>query len=232
MAARQKDNERARKRQSFPIDKAMGILRRTIEKLRVAPYVSEGARADRDPFRILISTILSLRTRDQPTQLAAEALFAIARTPRAMMQLPAEQIAEAIRPVLYYHNKARTIRDVSRRLEEEYGGRVPDEIDELLQFNGVGRKTANLVVTLAYGKPGICVDTHVHRIANRWGLVETKTPHETEFALRRRLPRRYWLAVNGWLVSFGQRICRPISPFCSQCPLLKYCAQMGVARRR
>jgi endonuclease-3 len=117
-------------------------------------------------------------------------------------------------------------------LNENYLGRVPDEIDELIKFKGVGRKTANLVVTLGYNKPGICVDTHVHRISNRWGYVKTATPEKTEVALRQKLPKQYWIEYNDLLVSFGQQLCRPISPLCSQCPVAKYCSQIGVIVKR
>ena len=121
---------------------------------------------------------------------------------------------------------------LSAKLVEQYGGRVPDTIEELLKLKGVGRKTANLVVTLGYGKPGICVDTHVHRITNRWGLVRTKTPEQTETALRARLPRRYWIAINDWLVAYGQQVCTPVSPRCSVCSLAPYCGRKGVGRSR
>ena len=216
----------------FPILEVMETLRSTVEAWEAAPYVTECARAAADPFKILISTILSLRTRDLPTQQATEALFALATTPAEMMRLSVEQIAAAIKPVMYHFNKAQTIQDLSRRLDEEYGGRVPDDLDELLQFKGVGRKTANLVVTLAFGKPGICVDTHVHRITNRWGYCQTKTPDETELCLRAKLPAQYWIPINGWLVTFGQRVCVAISPKCSLCPLRPWCQRVGVTHSR
>lgn len=215
----------------FPIDTVMEILRRTVEGWE-APFVTQCARQRPDPFKILISTILSLRTRDLPTQQATDALFELAKSPEEMMHLPLEAIAEAIKPVMYNFNKAQTIKDLSRRLVEEYGGRVPDDLDELLKFKGVGRKTANLVVTLAYGKPGICVDTHVHRITNRWGYCHTQTPEDTELCLREKLPGEYWIPINGWLVTFGQKICQPLSPRCAECPLLAYCDQVGVTRSR
>jgi endonuclease-3 len=159
-------------------------------------------------------------------------LFSQATTPDEMIALGESAIAEIIYPVGFYRNKARTIVDISRTLLENYKGIVPDDIDELLKLKGVGRKTANLVVTLGYGKPGICVDTHVHRICNRWGYVHTKTPEETEFALRKKLPGQYWLIFNDLLVTFGQNLCTPVSPKCSQCPLTRYCEQIGVTRTR
>jgi endonuclease-3 len=149
-----------------------------------------------------------------------------------MLRLSAKKIEKAIFPVGFYRVKAQTIREICRTLIDKYSGKVPDDIDELLKLKGVGRKTANLVVTLGYRKPGICVDTHVHRISNRWGYVGTKNPEKTEFALRAKLPKRYWIEYNDLLVSFGQHLCRPISPVCSQCPVRRYCDRVGVKVRR
>ena len=185
-----------------------------------------------DPYRLLISCLLSLRTKDETTDGASARLFRLADRPETMIALSPEEIERAIYPVGFYRNKARTILDVSRTLIERYGGRVPDDIDELLTFKGVGRKTANLVITVGFGKPGVCVDTHVHRVTNRWGYVSTKTPEETESALREKLPRRYWIEINGMIVSFGKRICHPTSPRCSICPLSTYCDRVGVTRSR
>lgn len=185
-----------------------------------------------DPFTTLIGCLLSLRTQDATTHGACERLFRLARTPQAMLALPTTTIERAIFPVGFYRTKARTVKTVCRTLLDCYGGRVPDDLDELLTIKGVGRKTANLVVTLAYGKPGICVDTHVHRITNRWGYVKTKTPEETEFTLRRVLPRRHWIIINDLLVSLGQHLCHPTSPWCSRCPLEPMCGKIGVARSR
>lgn len=196
------------------------------------PLVDAMAATGSDPFRILIATIISLRTKDDVTAVVAPRLFALADTPRAMLQLRPEQIEAAIYPAGFYRTKARTILEVSRLLLDEYGGRVPDEIAELLTLPGVGRKTANLVVTAGYGKPGICVDTHVHRITNRWGYVNTKTPEQTEMALREKLPPEHWLEINGLLVSLGQNICHPTSPRCSICPVAAECRRVGVTRSR
>src|SRR3990172_10061639 len=149
-----------------------------------------------------------------------------------MRRLSTRKIERTIYPVGFYRTKAKTIREICRTLIENYAGRVPDEIDELLKLKGVGRKTANLVVTLGYRKPGICVDTHVHRISNRWGYLRTKNPKETEFALREKLPKQYWMEYNELLVSFGQQLCRPISPMCSQCPAERYCDKAGVTVHR
>lgn len=210
---------------------AIAILRE-IAQGWVTPYVTELSQSARDPFRILIATILSLRTKDTTTAVAAPRLFALADTPEKMLQLTPRQIEEAIYPVGFYRTKARNILAICRQLLERYEGRVPADIDELLTLPGVGRKTANLVVTLGYGKPGICVDTHVHRITNRWGYVKTKTPEETEMALRARLPTVYWPEINDLLVALGQNICHPTSPRCSICPLYPYCDRVGVIHGR
>lgn len=196
------------------------------------PVVSFTANATRDPFKVLISTILSLRTKDETTAAASKRLFELAETPEEIVSLGVEKIRELIYPVGFYRRKAGNIVDISRKLVKEYNSRVPDEIDELLDFKGVGRKTANLVITLGYGKPGICVDTHVHRICNRLGYIRTKTPDQTEAELRKKLPKRYWIDLNYLLVAFGQYLCRPVSPFCSSCPVEKYCIKAGVSTHR
>ncbi|UCG53858.1 MAG: endonuclease III [Candidatus Latescibacterota bacterium] len=196
------------------------------------PVVSDIARKRRDPFKILVSTILSLRTKDEVTADASKKLFRIASTPKELSESPVRVIERAIYPVGFYKTKARTIKAISRRLLLEYDGVVPDSIDELLTFKGVGRKTANLVVTLGYGKKGICVDTHVHRVSNRLGLVKTSNPEQTEYALMDVLPDRYWIGYNELLVSFGQQVCKPISPLCSTCPLEPDCPQVGVDKHR
>ena len=213
------------------IHPAVRILRRAVPKWQT-PIVTVVAQSSESPFHVLISCILSLRTQDATTAQASRRLFALAGTPAEMRRLSTRKIEKAIYPVGFYRTKAKTIREICRTLIENYAGRVPDEIDELLKLKGVGRKTANLVVTLGYRKPGICVDTHVHRISNRWGYVRTKNPKETEFALRQRLPKRYWIEYNDLLVSFGQHLCRPISPMCSQCPVEKYCDKVGVKIHR
>jgi endonuclease-3 len=185
-----------------------------------------------DPFRILIGCILSLRTKDEVTYPATERLFAIASDAEGMVKLPQAAIAKAIYPAGFYRRKAKQIRALSKILLSRYDGSVPDTIEELLELPGVGRKTANLTVTLGFGKPGICVDTHVHRIANRIGWVATKAPDDTEAALRRVLPKRWWIPINETLVRHGQQVCKPISPTCSVCPVARACPQIGVDRRR
>jgi len=187
---------------------------------------------DRDPFKILISCILSLRTQDKTTAEASQRLFRLAQTPGEMSRLATEKIQKAIYPVGFYRVKAQRIRDLSKEIEGKYDGKVPDTIEELLRLKGVGRKTANLVVTLGYDQPGICVDTHVHRITNRWGLIRTQNPAQTEFALREVLPLRYWKKLNGYLVAFGQGVCKPISPLCSRCKISAFCARAGVGHSR
>lgn len=197
-----------------------------------APVVTHMAALSRDPYQVLIACLLSLRTKDETTGPAARRLFSLADTPEQMLRLAPEQIERAIYPVGFYKTKVQTVLDVSRRLVNEYGGQVPDEINELLRFKGVGRKTANLVLTQGFRQLGICVDTHVHRISNRWGYVCTKTPEQTELALRQKLPKQYWIEINDHLVALGQTICHPTSPRCSQCPLERSCAKLGVVRSR
>ena len=194
--------------------------------------VAAVAQDSRDPFRILISCLISLRTKDEVTAEASARLFRLARTPSAMRELPAPRIAQAIYPAGFYRTKGRTIKELCRTLLEKHDGTVPDNLETLLTFKGVGRKTANLVLTIGYGKPGICVDTHVHRISNRLGIVKTKTPEQTEFALRQCLPHRYWIPYNDLLVAFGQNVCKPISPLCDTCPVHSLCPQTGVGKHR
>ena len=184
------------------------------------------------PFRVLISCLLSLRTQDKTTYAASERLFKIADEPQNMVDLSLATIEKAIYPVGFYRTKAINIKEICQILLTRYGGEVPDDLDELLKLPGVGRKTANLVITMGYGKLGICVDTHVHRITNRWGYVKTKTPEETEMALRRLLPQHYWIIINDLLVTYGQNICKPLSPLCSRCRLQPYCDRVGVKRSR
>ena len=181
---------------------------------------------------MLIACILSLRTQDSTTGPAAARLFAVADTPAAMRRVPAARIAQLIYPVGFYRTKARVILEICRDLLARFDGRVPDDIDALLSLKGVGRKTANLVITMGYGKPGICVDTHVHRISNRLGYVRTRDPEATEMALRAQLPRRFWIGYNDLLVSFGQNVCTPLSPHCSVCPVSALCRRVGVTSHR
>ncbi|HEV2171774.1 MAG TPA: endonuclease III [Candidatus Binatus sp.] len=216
---------------SRSISRVLQVLRREALGWN-APIVSFIAVQHRDPFRTLISCILSLRTQDATTAAASMRLFEQAYTPETILALSPKKLERLIFPVGFYRTKVRVIRGICRDLIDKFNGRVPDEIDQLLTLKGVGRKTANLVVTEAYGKPGICVDTHVHRISNRWGLVRTKTPEKTEMALRAVLPPRHWLEYNGILVAFGQTICHPTSPWCSRCKIEAMCPKLGVLRSR
>jgi len=209
----------------------MAILAQEASRLNL-PLVTEISGKGRDPFRILVSTLLSLRTKDETTRRASKRLLEAAPTLERLLDLPESEVAKRIYPVGFYRTKAGNLKEIARELVRTHAGRVPDDLDTLLTLKGVGRKTANLVVTLGYGKPGICVDTHVHRIANRWGYVKTKTPEQTEFALRRKLPDRYWIAINDVLVAYGQNVCKPISPFCSRCRIDVYCGKRGVHRHR
>jgi len=213
------------------IHKVMKLLEAEMRQFGLPP-VSAMAEQKADPFKILISTIISARTKDEVTGPATERLFALADSPGEMSKLSEKKIEAAIFPAGFYHTKAKAIRKTSMELVERFGSRVPDTIEALLTLPGVGRKTANLVMTLAHNKAGICVDTHVHRITNRWGYVRTKTPHETEIALRVKLPRKHWIAINTILVMHGQNICKPISPFCSRCPVFKCCDRIGVTKSR
>lgn len=210
----------------------MRLLERELGQFGLPPVSAMAEEAIVDPFKILISTIISARTKDDVTGPATERLFARAASPASMSALPEEIIEKAIFPAGFYHTKAKAIRKASKELVERYGSRVPDTIEELLTLPGVGRKTANLVVTLAHNKAGICVDTHVHRITNRWGYVKTKTPLETEQALRAKLPKKHWIAINTILVMHGQNICKPLSPLCTRCPVTNCCSRAGVTRSR
>ena len=178
-----------------------------------------------DPYLVLISCILSLRTNDRTTYPATLRMLELAKTPHEMKGIGVKELAEAIYPVGFYENKAKQIIELSRQIDEELGGVVPDEIEDLIKFKGVGRKTANLVLSRGFNKPAICVDVHVHRIFNRLGYVNTKTPEETEFALRKKLPVKYWIDINTLMVTHGQNVCKPIKPNCSVCPIAGHCAK-------
>ena len=215
----------------FPFDEMMSILKKFL--VDEVPVVTRISKSDAgSPFIILVSTLLSLRTKDETTDQAMERLVKVATTPEGLLNLSNENLEKIIYPVGFYRNKARTLKNVSRIIIEKYHGKVPDNLDELLTIKGVGRKTANLVVTEAYGKPGICVDTHVHRISNRLGVVFTKNPHQTEEVLRKVLPKKYWIIYNTLLVTFGRRTCQPVSPRCSQCPMAYLCQKIGVTKHR
>lgn len=214
------------------INKILSILRKEIKKWKVPAVGIVAEQAIDRPFETLVSTILSLRTKDAVTEAASRKLLGRAPTPDILASLAIRDIERLIFPVGFYRTKAKHLRETCRIILNEYGGRVPRSMEELLKLPGVGRKTANLVITIGFDDYGICVDTHVHRISNIWGYVRTKTPEETEFALRQKLHRRHWKTYNDILVTFGQNLCVPVSPWCSKCPVARYCPQIGLKRSR
>jgi endonuclease-3 len=209
------------------IKEIVKILKKEYKRFKT-PFVTIDAETTREPFRVLISTIISLRTKDNTTAEASNRLFKLASNPNDMLMLRIPQIEKALYPAGFYRVKARTIKEVCRELVDKYGSKVPSDLNELLKLKGVGRKTANLVVTLGYNKPGICVDTHVHRIFNRLGYIKTKNPDESEMELRKKLPKRYWIDINSLLVAYGQNICKPIGPKCDICKIEHLCKKVGV----
>jgi len=215
---------------AFPFALLMGRLQEFYKS--DTPALTRIASELKSPFIVLIGCLLSLRTKDETTEKAMEKLLQRAHTPLELLAIPTGELERIIYPVGFYRNKARLIKEISQTIIHKYGGAVPDTIEGLLTMRGVGRKTANIVVTEGFGKPGIAVDTHVHRISNRLGAVATKTPDQTEVALRRLLPRKYWLSYNPLLVTHGRRTCKPLSPFCSVCPVFDLCARKGVAKSR
>jgi endonuclease-3 len=198
----------------------------------VLPSVSTISLKKHDPYRVLIATIISLRTKDAVTLAASERLFALADTPQQMLLLSQETIEQAIYPAGFYRVKASHIHNISQILIDQYHGEVPSDKNALLALPGVGVKTANLTLNLGFNIDAICVDTHVHRIANRMGWITTRKPEESEKALEQIMPRKYWIPLNELLVSFGQLICTPISPFCSRCPVSDICEKCQVATSR
>lgn len=198
----------------------------------VVPMVYDMKQKGATAYEILIASLLSARTLDTTTTKVYPALFKLADTPEKMLQVSEAKIEQVIRPVAFSNAKAKQILGLSQILVEKYGGQVPETIEELDELPGVGRKIANLTVTMAFDQPGITVDTHVFRIVNRWGYVNGKTPDITELQLREKLPKRYWIEINGLLIPFGQNICRPGIPLCSQCPIYEYCERVGVPKYR
>jgi endonuclease III len=196
-----------------------------------APVVEFQKTQSNDPFFILVATILSARTKDETTSAVCKRLFRLVRKPSDFLKYTQSQLEKLIFPIGFYRTKARHLLALPAALESEFGGRIPDEIDDLCRLPGVGRKTANLVRAVAFDKPAICVDVHVHRICNRLGLLKTKTPFETEFALRKILPEKYWITWNSILVSYGQTLCKPVNPFCNRCPVSRYCSRINVKTR-
>jgi endonuclease-3 len=198
----------------------------------MVPMVYDMAQKGATPYEILVASLLSARTLDTVTMAIYPRLFKLANTPQKMAELGERDIEKAIHGVAFSETKAKQIKALSQILLDKYNGRVPETIEELDELPGIGRKIANLTVTMAFGKPGITVDIHVHRITNRWGYVHTKTPDETELALREKLPEKYWLEINGLLVALGQNVCRAAVPSCSICPVSEFCERVGVTRRR
>ncbi|MDR2069459.1 MAG: endonuclease III [Spirochaetaceae bacterium] len=185
-----------------------------------------------DPWAVLASTILSLRTKDEVTLVCSQALLKRAPTPQALLSVPEEELLRLVYPAGFYRTKAENLRKIARILEEQYGGKVPADMEALLALPGVGRKTANLVIIEAFDMDGICVDTHVHRICNRAGWLKSRSPDKTEGILRQILPRKYWKGINALLVLYGQHLCRPLSPFCSRCVIQAHCRRVGVEKSR
>ena len=214
----------------FNIVEGLKKLKKAVRKFRT-PSVTVIAKKN-DPFAVLVSCIISLRTRDEVTELASTRLFALAKLPAELLELSNAKIEKAIYPAAFYRNKTKSLKELCQVLVKEYSGKVPDKLEQLLKLKGVGRKTANLTLILGHNKPGICVDIHVHRISNRWGYVKTKSPDETEMVLREILPNRFWKGYNDLLVSFGQNLCKPVSPYCGSCPIEDQCPKIGVNRFR
>jgi endonuclease-3 len=193
-----------------------------------APVVTLVAQHTGDPFRVLVCALLSTRTRDETTAEVCRRLLKRVKDPRDLLKIPLKELEELIYPVGFYRTKARQLKEIARDLLERFGGEVPKRLEDLLSLKGVGRKVANLVLADGYRIPAICVDTHVHRITNRWGLVRTRTPEQTEKELMRRLPRDLWIPINRLLVAFGQSICTPVRPKCDRCPVERFCEKVGL----
>jgi endonuclease-3 len=217
---------------TFDFNVFMKALKAAFSSYDNIPVVTFVAIQENDPFKVLIGTILSARTKDEMTGEACKRLFAEAPDARTLAALPEDRIAELIYPVGFYRTKARNLAKTAHMLLEQFNGAVPETLDQLLKLPGVGRKTANLVLGEAFRKDAICVDTHVHRISNRLGLIKTKTPRETEEALEQILPQEHWIRYNTYLVAHGQVVCKPISPRCSVCAIRPFCKQVAVARHR
>jgi endonuclease-3 len=231
---REKREERRQKKMNVTnknIDEVIRLLKKAMSHLP-DPSVTLVGKRWKNPFLVLISCILSLRTKDAATLPASERLFRLAATPQDMLKLTPARIREAVYPVGFYKTKATRILGICEDIVTKFNGCVPDDLEALMTMKGVGRKTANLVLTEGFGIPAMCVDTHVHRISNRMGYVRTKTPYETETALRKQLPERYWIHYNALLVTWGQNICRPVSPLCSRCRIRRYCKRQGVTTSR
>jgi endonuclease-3 len=213
------------------IGRILGIIEKSMKSL--GPPLSESVHEScRDPFNVLVSTMLSARTKDEVTEAAVRRLFSRADGWQDIGKMKVEEIKKLIRPVNFYKTKARHLKELSTMIGRDFGGIVPDTLDDLTRLPGVGRKTANIVLSISFAKPAIGVDTHVHQILNRLGYVQAKTPEETERVLNKKLPKKYWRNINATLVLFGQNVCVPVSPFCSRCPVSRYCPRIGVKKSR
>ncbi|PKL91670.1 MAG: endonuclease III [Candidatus Goldiibacteriota bacterium HGW-Goldbacteria-1] len=213
------------------IERVIGLVKESVKKYK-APVLERFNDEIKDPFWVLIPCILSLRSKDETTAVVARRLYNFAPRPEDILKIPQAQLEKMLYSTGFYRQKAKSVSQITKLIIEKYKGQVPDTIEELLTLPGVGRKTANLVVTVAFKKPGICVDTHVHKICNRWGYVKTKNADETEMKLRKILPKKYWIKINYWLVLYGQNICLSVSPKCSGCLLFSYCPRIGVKKSR
>lgn len=209
------------------IDAIYEILNNEFDNHQV-PVVDLIQMQTKDPFKVLITTILSARTKDNTTTEAASRLFSVVHSLEDLKKIGVKKLERLIFPVGFYNNKAKYLKELPEVLDRLYNGAIPQTVEELVKLPGVGRKTANLVVAVAFNKPAICVDVHVHRICNRLGYVETKTPFETEMMLRKKLPKKYWINFNSYLVSYGQHLCFPINPRCDKCPIYRYCKRISV----
>jgi len=214
-------------KQKFNIDDVISILREQFTKYKT-PVVDFIQAKTQDPFKVLVATILSARTKDETTTKVVTNLFEKVKSYIDIEKFSEAEINKMIYPVGFHNEKAKHLKQLPKVLQQIFNGIIPSEIDDLLLLPGVGRKTANLVRVIAFGLPGICVDVHVHRICNRWGYVQTKTPFATEMALRQILPHKYWLVINSYVVAFGQNLCYPRNPRCSECPIYRHCARIGV----
>lgn len=204
------------------IDKVVKILKDAKQPLSDFANLMENFK---DPYLVLIACILSLRTNDNTTYPATLRMLELGKTPKDFASCDVKKLEKAIYPVGFYANKAKQIVELSKELVEKYDSKVPNSIDELCKFNGVGRKTANLTIAKGFNEPAICVDVHVHRIFNRLGYIKTKTPEETEFALREKLPQKYWIDINTLIVTHGRNVCKPLKPLCDKCPISEFCAK-------
>jgi endonuclease III len=218
------------KRSSPNIRLIIPVLKREFKAHRM-PVVELIDIQTNDPFKVLVTTILSARTKDQTTAAASARLFSVVKSADDLDRLSIPEIEKLIFPVGFYHDKARHLKELPGVLKKRFGGIVPSTVEELVELPGVGRKTANLVVAVAFDKPAVCVDVHVHRIFNRLGYLVTKTPFETEMCLRKTLPEKYWTTFNSYFVSFGQHTCFPVNPRCDRCPICKYCGRVNVTTK-